>query len=213
MYLCLCLCVSVSVCCVLCVVVVEEGGERRRGETIRTIWLLIPARASLRIAETKQLYQAHRMIGGIGNVLFSICSQIKNGKDSRVSLVNLWGQVITLRGQILVSRTDDATLRVLCCVLCVCSLCVVCVCWCAMCVCVLVCHADTFFFSHFPSLSSLPHTHPSLRVYVQNALRVHIQNVPVCTGSRLACGNTCRRGAGTHGDVLTSVPHHTTHTP
>ena len=54
--------------------------------------------------------------------------------------MNLWGQVIALRGQILVSRTDDATLRVLCCVLCVCSLCVVCVvgvqcvgvgwCWC-----------------------------------------------------------------------------------
>ena len=41
--------------------------------------------------------------------------------------MNLWGQVITLRGQILVSRTDDATLRVLCCVLCVRSLCVVCV--------------------------------------------------------------------------------------
>ena len=33
--------------------------------------------------------------------------------------MNLWGQVRTLRGQILVSRTGDATLRVLCCVLCV----------------------------------------------------------------------------------------------
>ena len=41
--------------------------------------------------------------------------------------MNLWGQVITLRGQILVSRTDDATLRVLCCALCVCTLCVLCV--------------------------------------------------------------------------------------
>ena len=30
--------------------------------------------------------------------------------------MNLWCQVITLRGQILVSRTGDATLRVLCCV-------------------------------------------------------------------------------------------------
>ena len=39
----------------------------------------------------------------------------------RVSLVNLWGQVITLRGQILVSRTGDDTLRfcVVCCALCV----------------------------------------------------------------------------------------------
>ena len=36
--------------------------------------------------------------------------------------VNLWGQVITVRGQILVSRIDDATLRVLCCALCVESL-------------------------------------------------------------------------------------------
>ena len=33
--------------------------------------------------------------------------------------MNLWGQVITLRGQLLVSRTGDDTLRVLCCVLCV----------------------------------------------------------------------------------------------
>ena len=41
--------------------------------------------------------------------------------------MNIWGQVITLRGQILVSRTGDDTLRVLCCVLCVCALCVVCV--------------------------------------------------------------------------------------
>ena len=39
--------------------------------------------------------------------------------------MNLWCQVITLRGQILVSRTGDDTLRVLCCVLCVCALCVV----------------------------------------------------------------------------------------
>ena len=33
--------------------------------------------------------------------------------------------MITLRGQILVSRTGDDTLRVECCVLCVCALCVV----------------------------------------------------------------------------------------
>ena len=33
--------------------------------------------------------------------------------------MNLWGQVRTLRGQILVSRTGDDTLCVLCCVLCV----------------------------------------------------------------------------------------------
>ena len=33
-------------------------GEGRRGETNRTIWLLIPAKVSLKIAETEQLYQA-----------------------------------------------------------------------------------------------------------------------------------------------------------
>ena len=37
---------------------------------------------------------------------------------------------------------------------------------------------------------------------VQNALRVYVQNVPVCTGTTPACGNTCARGASTHGDVL-----------
>ena len=66
--LCLCLCVSVS----LCFVVVVEGGRGRRRETTRTIWLLIPARASLKIAETEQLYLVKRMIGGIGDMLFSI---------------------------------------------------------------------------------------------------------------------------------------------
>ena len=32
--------------------------------------------------------------------------------------------------------------------------------------------------------------------------RAYIQNVPVCTGTTPACGNTCGRRAGTHGDVL-----------
>ena len=86
--LCLCLCVSVSVCCVLCVVlvlvvvvVVVVGGGRRRGETNRTIW----AKVSLKIAETEQPYQVKRMIGGIGDMLF----KLENGKDPKVSLVNL----------------------------------------------------------------------------------------------------------------------------
>ena len=60
--------------------------------------------------------------------------------------------VITIRGQILVSRTND---------------------------------------------DPLPH-----RVYVQNALRVLIENVSVCTGTTRTCFNTCARGAGIHGDVL-----------
>ena len=93
--LCLCLCVLHVVCC--CGGGGREGG-RRRGKTNRTVWLLIPARASLKIAETEQLYQVKRMIGGIGDMLFSICSQTENVYDPTVSLVNLWGQVITLRG-------------------------------------------------------------------------------------------------------------------
>ena len=78
-----CLCVSVYVSvslCVACCVLLwwrSEGGWRR-GQTNRTIWLLIPARASRKIAETEQLHQAQRMIGGIGNVLFSIYSQTEN---------------------------------------------------------------------------------------------------------------------------------------
>ena len=72
---------------------------RRRGESNRTIW----AKVSLKIAETEQLYQVKRMIGGIGDMLFSIHSQTENGKDPLVSSVDLWGQVITQRGQNLVS--------------------------------------------------------------------------------------------------------------
>ena len=75
-----CVCVSVSVslslrvvCCVL--LWWRREGGRRRVETNRTIRLLIHARASLRRAGVEQLYQVKRMIGGIGNVLFSILSQ------------------------------------------------------------------------------------------------------------------------------------------
>ena len=46
-------------------------GERQT----RTISLLIPSAASLRRAGAEQLYQVERMIGGIGNMLFSINSQ------------------------------------------------------------------------------------------------------------------------------------------
>ena len=44
------------------------------------------------------------MFGGIGNVLLSTYSQTENGEDPLVSLVN---HVITTRGRILVSRTND----------------------------------------------------------------------------------------------------------
>ena len=53
---------------------------------------LIPSAVSLRIAETEQLYQAKRMIGGIGNLLLSTYSQTqKMGKILSFLLVNLSG--------------------------------------------------------------------------------------------------------------------------
>ena len=76
--------------------------------------------------------------------------------------------MITLCGQILVSRTDDET------------------------------------------------PHPTRRVSIQNAPRVHFKNVPVCTGTTRTCVSTCARGAGTHGHVLSGHTEfsrcHTTHT-
>ena len=81
----LCLSVCLCVCLSLCVVLLwcswlwlwwwwragrrREVG-RRRGETNRTIW----AKVSLKSDETEQLYQVKRMIGGIGDMLFSIFS-------------------------------------------------------------------------------------------------------------------------------------------
>ena len=52
-------------------------------------------------------------------------------------------------------------------------------------------------------------------MYVQNALRVSIQNVSVCTGITRTCVSTCARGGGTHGDTgVLSVIHCTApHTP
>ena len=47
------------------------------------------AEVSLKIAETEQPYQGKRIIVGIGDMLFSIYSQTENGKDPKVSLVNL----------------------------------------------------------------------------------------------------------------------------
>ena len=44
--------------------------------------------------------------------------------------------------------------------------------------------------------------HEKTRVWIQNALRVCIQNVPLYAGTTSTCVSTCARGAGTHGDVL-----------
>ena len=101
-----CLCVSVSVCCVFLWWWTREG-RRSRGESHWTIWLLIPAKVSLKIAETEQLYQARRMIGGIGNMLFSIYSHTWKWERSKGFIGEPLKHVITLRGQILVRRTDD----------------------------------------------------------------------------------------------------------
>ena len=135
-------------------------------------------------------------------MLFSIYSQTENVQDPRVSLVNLWGQVITLRGQILVRRTGDAILRVLCCLFCVCAFvrCALCVCllvsnvW--VLACVLACHAD-------PSLPTHPHLSPCVR-----------SKRPPC----VCTGTTPASVTGTHKDVLNvhtvvfNVPHHTART-
>ena len=59
-------------------------------KTNRTISQLIPSAVFLKIAETEQHYQAKRMIGGIGNILFSTDSQnLKMGKIQWFLLVNL----------------------------------------------------------------------------------------------------------------------------
>ena len=77
--------------------------------TNRTIWLLIPAKVSLKRAETEQLFQVKRMIGGIGDMLFSICSQTENVFDPTNCFFGepLWGQVRTPRELFWVIRTGD----------------------------------------------------------------------------------------------------------
>ena len=79
-YMCVCVCLSSSLCLrAVAVAVAGCGGGERREETNQTMSQLIPSAVSLRIAETEQLYQAQRMIGGFGNVLLSTYSQTENG--------------------------------------------------------------------------------------------------------------------------------------
>ena len=63
---------------------------------------------------------------------------------------------------------------------------------------------------------------PPRRVRSKRA-RVYVQNVPMCTSTTPACGNTCGRGAGTHGGRFerthghvfqcVTPPHTTNNTP
>ena len=63
---------------------------------------------SLRTAETEQLQQGKRMIGGIGDMFLSnLFSHLKMGKIQKFFFGEPLKHVITIRGQILASRTDD----------------------------------------------------------------------------------------------------------
>ena len=55
----------------------------------------VPSKVSLENAGTEQLYQAMRMIRGLGNVFYCTYSQTENGKDPVVTLVERLAQVIT----------------------------------------------------------------------------------------------------------------------
>ena len=73
----MCVCVSLSLflravavavagCCGCCVLRLLWWRRERREETKPNMSQLTPSAVSLRIAETEQLYEAQRMIGGIG---------------------------------------------------------------------------------------------------------------------------------------------------
>ena len=79
----------------LCVWEGEEGGSGGGGDGGWVgVVFVVPSAVSLRTAETQQLHQVKRMIGGIGHVLFSTCSQLvlklRMGKIKWLLLVNLW---------------------------------------------------------------------------------------------------------------------------
>ena len=120
--------------------------------------------------------------------------------------MNVWGQVITLRGQFLVSRIGDDTLRVLCCVLCVCALCV--------CVCVGVgvgAGAGVGVSRWPPLLSSTTNTHPPLSPCVRSKRSpcVHSKRPRVYQHHAAWCRCTRRRSECTHGVFQRATPHRT----
>ena len=96
--------------------------------------------------------------------------------------MNLWGQVITLRGQIWGSRIGDDTLRVLCCVLC--DVCVV-----VQCVGVGVCFGMVLVLVRHVDPSLPPPPVPTLLSSVCTFLCVYGDHARKCYHMR----------AGTHG--------------
>ena len=84
----MCLCVGVCVCDrvgVLCVLEGEEGGSGGGDGGWVGVVFVVPSAVSLKTAETEQLCQGKRVIGGIGHVLFSTYSQTDNGEDRLVT--------------------------------------------------------------------------------------------------------------------------------
>ena len=160
--------------CLTCKSFVKLGFWVRK--TNRTIQWLIPFAVSLWRAGVEQLYQVKRMIGGIGNMLFPIHFQTEQV---------YWGQVITQRGQILVSGTVDGTLRVLCCAFVRCAFVRCAFCWCALCVCWRVCWCWCVTLD--PSSPSPPTPHPT--------------PLPVCTFKTSPCVPAPRRGRLGSSDV------------
>ena len=67
-----CLCVGVGVCVCDCVLCVVSCGVLC---VLVCVGMCVSARSTLKISEIEQLYQVWRMIGGLGHVLFSTCSQ------------------------------------------------------------------------------------------------------------------------------------------
>ena len=75
---CVCFCVLVFVCVYVIVWVCCVGGSGGGGGWVGVVFV-VPSAVSLSTAETEQLYQGKRMIGGIGHVLFSTYSLTENG--------------------------------------------------------------------------------------------------------------------------------------
>ena len=80
------------------------GSEKKK--TNRTISQLIPSNVSLRVCGAQHLKWVKRMVRGIGNVPCSTFSPTENESDPVVTFGEPLKHMLTLIGQILVSRTD-----------------------------------------------------------------------------------------------------------